>query len=119
MSIQADMAERRLAILGELSELGLSLARDLHSAALAAEDIAEKAKLAEAFHRTSRSVRQSLALHARLVRDDTRQDREAVAQAARETDARVSRRKAQVKAAVERLIWTEHEASDAEPLLDA
>ena len=116
MSVQTDVADRRLAILGELAELGLSLARDLHSAALAAEDIAEKSKLAEAFHRTGRSVRQSLALHAKLGRDDARAEREAHAETLRETDRRIRHRKAQVKAAVGRLIWIEHEAEEAEAL---
>ena len=113
MSIATDMAERRLAILGELAELGLSLARDLHSTALAAEDIAEKSKLAEAFHRTGRSIRQSLALHAKLERDDARAEHEDRAAAA----SQASDRKAQVKAAVKRLIWTEYEPAEAEPLV--
>ena len=118
MSVQSDMADRRLAILGELSELGLSLARDLHQSALACEDMAGKSKLAEAFHRTSRSVRQSLALHAKLERGDVLAGREDRADITREAESRVRKRKAQVKAAVERLIWTEYETSDAEPLLD-
>ena len=116
MSISTDMADRRLAILGELAELGLSLARDLHSAALASEDAAEKARLAEAFHRTGRSVRQSLALHAKLERDDARAEREAASHAASETAARVRKRRAQIKSTVERLIWTEHEPAEAEDL---
>jgi len=51
-------------ILAELSELGLALARDLQACALAADEASDKADLSLAFQRTSRSVRQTLALEA-------------------------------------------------------
>ena len=117
---RAEMAERHGRVLAELSELGLSLARELHGRALAAETPEAAADLALAFHRISRSVRQTLALEARLERDRTRHAREAQAESGRQAQARVSRRKAQVRAAVERLIWTEAERDeDAERLSDA
>jgi len=119
MSDHAEMAERHGAILAELSELGLSLARDLHQRAMTAETPDEAAGLAGAFHRISRSVRQSLALEARLERDRCRADREDQAEIRREHERRVSRRKAQVRAAVERLVWTEAEDDvEAERLVD-
>lgn len=117
MSGASDMAERHGRILAELSELGLSLVRRLHEAAVTAEEPRAAAELAGAFHRISRSVRQTLALEARLERDRARQDREDRAEAARRREARIGRRKAEVRAALERLIWTEAEGEEAEDLL--
>jgi hypothetical protein len=119
MSTDAEMTERHARGLVELTELGLSLARDLHACALAEPDPRTKAETALAFHRVSRSVRQSMALEARLKRDLAQQDREARAEAVQATETRVRNRKAQVRAAVERLIWTEAESDEeAERLVD-
>ena len=100
MTTPADMAERHGRMLAELAEIGLSAARVLHERLLAAEDAQASADLGLALHRMSRSVRQTLALEAKLARDAQRADREACERA-------VSHRKARVKAAVEPLIWTE------------
>lgn len=105
-------------ILAELSELGLALARDFQARALATVDDTAAAGLGLAFHRAARSVRQSVALEARLERDRRRDDREAKAFAARDTQDRVLKRKAQARAAVTRLIWTEAEGEEAEALLE-
>ena len=119
MATDAEMMERHARGLAELTELGLSLARDLHACALAEPDPKTKAETALAFHRVSRSVRQSMALEAKLKRDLTRQDREARADAVQAAETRVRTRKAQVRAAVERLIWTEAEGDEeAERLID-
>lgn len=119
MATDAEMTERHARGLAELTELGLSLARDLHACALAEPDPKTKAETALAFHRVSRSVRQSMALEARLKRDLARQDQEARAEAVRAAETQVRTRKAQVRAAVERLIWTEAENDEeAERLID-
>ena len=111
------MAERHATILAELSELGLVLARDLQARALAAKDQAV-ADLGLAFHRVSRSVRQSLALEARLARERAAGEREAGERAAREGVRRLMQRRAQVRAAVARAVWDEAEGEDeAEVLL--
>jgi hypothetical protein len=117
MSRAAEMAERHQAVLTELSALGLDLARVLHERALAAETPEETAALAGAFHRISRSVRQTLALEARLKRDLKRQDRDDLAETERQQTSLIRTRKAQVRAAVERLVWTEAEPDEAEDLL--
>jgi hypothetical protein len=117
MSDPTEMAERHARVLAKLTELGLELACDLQAAALAAEDPVAKERLALAFHRVGRSVRQGLALEARLQRDLQRADREHEAQARDEAKARVAARKSQVGATIERLIWTEHEGEDAERLI--
>jgi hypothetical protein len=115
--MSAEKIERQDRILAELSELGLELARDLQARALAADDVAVAADLGRAFHSVSRSVRQTLALDAKLERDRQRQDREDRIDAVRAHKARADRRKAQVRAAVERCIWNEAEGSEAEHLL--
>lgn len=106
---QIEMTARHARGLAELSELGLSLARDLHGCALAEPEPKAKADAALAFHRISRSVRQSMALEAKLVRDLKRQEQEVRAETAPHDEARRHARKARVAAEVERLIWTEAE----------
>jgi len=101
-------------ILGELSELGLTLARDLHARALAAETVEDAQAAALAFHRISRSVRQSLALEAKLEREMAAEARTAVERARIERIAQVSDRQREVVRAMNRLIWTEAEGDEDE-----
>ena len=54
-----EMVERQGRMLAELSELGMSLARRTHERAMQAEDPDKAERLALAFHRLSRSVRQT------------------------------------------------------------
>jgi len=115
MDDAAPIADRDQVILAELAELGLELAYSLQRRAQAAEDEA-MAGLARAFHVVGRSVRQSLALKAKLAADRARQRREACEAARAETVRRVARRAEQVRAAVTSLIWTEAERPDAEEL---
>src|ERR1700761_3531589 len=77
MASAAVRRERQDAVLAELSELGLTLARDLHARALAAETPVEAEKLALAFPRVSRGVRQTCALELKLERARRLVDREA------------------------------------------
>jgi hypothetical protein len=118
MADEEHMTERHGRVLAELTELGLELARDLQARGLAAEDAKAAADLSLAFHRVARSVRQTVALEARLERDRQRLAREARSDLQRETRARVQQRKAQLGAAVRREIWTEAEGEEAERLLD-
>jgi len=99
--------ERSDLILDELARLGLTLARDLHARAAETKDPDQAARLAMAFHHISRSVRQSLALQAKLQRDRRHQASEAGDQAERRRAAPAQARKAQVRAAVQRRVWTE------------
>jgi phosphate-selective porin len=118
MSTAAEKQGRQERILAELSELGLALARDLQARALAASDIAEASELGLAFQRVSRSVRQTLALEAKLERDRQRADREDRDEAQLARTAYAERRKAQVQIAVKRCVRYEHSGYDAENLLD-
>ena len=118
MFTAAEKRERQDRILAELSELGAALARDLQARTLAATDIAEASDLGLAFQRVSRSVRQTLALGAKLDRDQQRADREDRTEAQEARTAYAERRKAQVQIAVKRCIRYEHSGHDAENLLD-
>jgi hypothetical protein len=114
MSSTPEMAERHGRVLAELAEFGLELARDLKARALAAPAREDAEGLALAFHRVSRSVRLTLALESRLVRE--RQEAGKVRRA--ETARAVQARKAQVQAAVSRQVYDERESDEAERLLD-
>jgi hypothetical protein len=130
-------------MLGELAELGLMLARELAVEARAAEDAGERVALADAFQKTSRAVRLTLALDFKLERDAAREAREeqalaeqraAQVQAAAQVEAQaaaeaaqaaeraaapappvnpVRRQKDRVRGVLNRLLWTESEG-DAE-----
>jgi hypothetical protein len=123
--------ERAEQILGELAELGLMLARDLAVQARAAETPEERALLTEAFHKTSRTVRLTLALSFKLDRDASRDAREAAREAeaqAAEAERRESRiikpapgritpeenQKRRVRNILNRLLWTEAEGDSEE-----
>ena len=118
MNDTATMKERHSAGLAELADLGLSLARDLHARALAADDDAA-GDLALAFQRVSRSVRQTYALESRLERERRLAERDIEQDATRKHVARVQQRRAKVRAALAPLIWSEYEGDEAEGLDDA
>ncbi|MBS0359922.1 MAG: hypothetical protein JSR98_00970 [Proteobacteria bacterium] len=137
MSEAAAKRERAEQILGELSELGLMLARDLATAARAAEQPEEKVALVAAFQKTSRTVRLTLALDFKLQRDAEREARAAAKDEAAEAadaalrDSKIMRaaeaamvemtrpsprenQKRRVKAVLNRLIWNEAEGDEEE-----
>lgn len=116
MSGPEDMAARHGRMLAEIQEIALAAARDLGAALAEAPTPAEKAVVMGALHRAGRCLRQSIALEARLVRDAARAVREAQEAARAEVGRKVERRRAQVRAVVERLIWTEHEKDEDEAL---
>lgn len=109
MSTPSEMPERHARALGQLAELGLALAADLQRRALAAEDDDTAAKLADGFHKVGRSVRQTLALEAKLLRDGARADRETADHDERTRPLRLAKRQVEVRKEVERLIWAEVE----------
>lgn len=113
MTASENMAERHGRMLARYAELSLSMAEDVHAAAVASEDPDQKARLATGFQRLGRALRQSLALEARFVRDRARDARDVQSDAADATRAAVRRRQEQVRAAVERQIYCEIEPCDA------
>lgn len=107
----ADLRARRLARFAELAE---SIAEHLHDQILAAETAQDKRDLTLAFHRITRSGRQTMALEARLERDETLEIVAGLAQAERIAREPIERRKAQIAAAIERLVWHEREDDGVE-----
>jgi len=113
MTVSPDMAERHGRQLARFAELSLTLAEDVHAAAAAAPEPDEKARLAEAFHRLGRALRQTIAWEARLVRDRARDLKAAEADAAEAGAKAVRRRQEQVRADVERQIYCELDPAEA------
>lgn len=134
MTRDAARQERAEQMLGELAELGLMLARDLATQGRAAENMEEKVALTDAFQKTSRTVRLTLALNFKIARDASRDAaeaaREARAQAA-DTALRESRaaeaahlsmtdptpaaiQKRRVRGVLNRLLWDESEGDQEE-----
>ena len=119
MTSTADIAREQEEGLALLFQRGLELALRIQEDAMAAETADERARLGAAFHRIARGVRQTAALRTRLANDARRSDRDDQTEVIRLDERRVARRKAQVKASVERLIWSEAESEDAaDTLLD-
>ena len=94
-------------ILNEIAGLCLNVARDLSRCAEDTESPDRKVKLAGALHQMCRSIRQTLALQARLARH-----------VRREGQKRVEVRKARVRSGLRQLIWTEYEPAET-PELEA
>jgi len=135
MSSQAEKRARAEAMLGELAELSLMLARELAIQARAAEDPEQQVALVAAFQKTSRTLRLTLALDAKLDRDAARAAREAAEDAARRAQAEaqarivakgsapaspIEARKTRARRLLNRLIWTESEGDcdDYEVLIE-
>jgi hypothetical protein len=111
------ISDEDIGLLDELSGLGMAMSRDFQGRCLAVGDAREAADLALGFQRSSRSVRQCIALKARLLRDRVRFGREDRAHEVRETEGRMLIRKAQVRLSVERCVWNEADGPEAERLL--
>ncbi|MET0271438.1 MAG: hypothetical protein ABW360_00460, partial [Phenylobacterium sp.] len=69
MSEATPFIDRDEAMLAELAELDLALARKVQACAMAAEDPETVGALARSYQRVARSLRQTLALKAKLKRD--------------------------------------------------
>lgn len=114
MQSAADIAREMDEGLAALFRAGLELSLQVQADAMAAETPRERAELALAFHRLSRSVRQTAALRIKAVADRERAVREALAhdaaRAAAADQERRRRRKVQVTQAV--LAWAEREKPD-------
>lgn len=116
MRSASDIAAEMDQGLNALFQAGLELAMQVQADALCAESAEDRARLALTFHRISRSIRQTAALRMRIARVAAQAGREASVEVVKLDAVRLARRKAQVRAGVQRLIWTEHEASEDEDL---
>jgi len=101
-------------MLARLAEFDLAAAERVHGRLMAAEEASEIAELGRTYQRIARSLRQTLALKAKLKRE-----REAAAKDAPKSaptpsgGVAVARRLREVRQAVTRVIWNEVEREDA------
>jgi hypothetical protein len=98
--------------LREIAGLSVSLARELHSRAVEAEDNDQCARLAAAFQKVSRGLRQTIALAAKLERDHARAEREDRDDGERRQKARLAARRTRLQRCAERICWDEAETDD-------
>jgi hypothetical protein len=97
-------------MLARLAEFDLAAAERVHGRLMAAEETSEIAELGRTYQRIARSLRQTLALKAKLKRD-----RETAAQIAPATPAgpaALPRRARELREAVTRIIWSEAQSPD-------
>ena len=113
-------------MLGQLAEMDLALAKEVFVAARAAETPEQMAELVRAYQRVARSMRQSLALLDRFRRARAEGGPAPVEPSPRaepgpRPSPAVAARKAELRAAVSRLIWNEyeHERESCDHLLRA
>ena len=99
-------------MLAAIAERDFALACRVHDEAMAA-DRESLPELARAYQRATRSLRQTLALKARLARERDEQQRKAGVRAEAGRAARIHHKQSQVRAPLERAIWDEHEDDDS------
>lgn len=108
------IADRDEEMLARLAEFDLAAAERVHGRLMAAEAASEIAELGRTYQRVARSLRQTLALKAKLKRE-----REAAAKDAPKAapappgGVAVARRLREVRQAVTRVVWNEAEREDA------
>jgi hypothetical protein len=124
MTEAADIVEREAQMLGRLAELDLAAVEKVHAQLMQAEAAHEVADLGRTYQRFARSLRQTLALKARLAGERMRHARVRREEAARARTARAPQdetaleaRKAEIREAVTRVAWDEYERTDAEEVL--
>lgn len=122
MPADAPAQDRHSAMLAELAAMSLTLARDLQNRALEADTPADAAKLAAAFHRVSRGLRQTLALELKVIRykDEVAQRPEPARESAAAPPAfdlqspapALVRRLQAVRRRIDGAFWSERESAD-------
>lgn len=96
-------------MLGELAELDLALAKRVHAKAMAAEEPDQINSLSRTYQRVARSVRQTLALKARMQLQREKAAREAPPAPIVRDPVRIARRADDLRVAVKRVISAEYE----------
>jgi len=110
MSDPSDISDEEM--LARLAVCDLSAAEKVHGKLMAAEEASEIAELGRTYQRLARSLRQTMALKAKLKQDAAAAAREASAPPPLGPVA-VARRLRDVRAAVVRVIWDETETPEA------
>jgi hypothetical protein len=109
MSLPPDRAEAHARDLARFQAIAMHAAEKAHVAIAATEDAQDLCALISAVSKAGRVLRMSIALETKLARDAHR-DAAALSEKAVET------RKAKIRYAVDRLIWSEYEPTDAQLL---
>jgi hypothetical protein len=104
---EAPTPDRDEEMLARLAEFDLAAAERVHGRLMAAEAASEIAELGRTYQRIARSLRQTLALKAKLKRDRETAAKEAPAR--RPGGVAVARRIGELQTAVRRVIWSEAE----------
>jgi len=120
MTDVVEIVDRDAQMLSRLAELDLAAAERVHARLMTTDDAHEVVELGRTYQRFARSLRQTLALKARLVRDsEERAKRELAARPGRapQDPAALEARKAEVREAVSRIAWDEYEREDAKEVL--
>ena len=121
MDDAATMAEAQEQALGIFADAVLKLALDIQQEALAAEDLDQKVRAAGAVHQLGRSLRQTIALQAKLARDarseaaakpEPQRFAPPPAQPPSPKAVAVGRRRDWLTRGVERCVWTEYDRED-------
>ena len=99
-------------ILDELAAIGMGVIRDLRERIAATDDAQEALKLISGLNQTARSVRQGLALQAKLFRELRGIDRARIEERRALNAARSEDAKDQVRARVRQALWNEYERWD-------
>ena len=116
MSVSDDISDEEM--LARLAVCDLSAAERVHGRLMAAEEASEVAELGRTYQRLARSLRQTLALKARLKREREAAARDVLKDATKDAPApsggvAVARRLREVRQAVTRVIWNEAEREEA------
>src|SRR5258706_4005471 len=109
MSDPADISDEEL--LARLAACDLSAAERVHGRLMAAEEAGDIAELGRTYQRVARSLRQTLALKAKLKREREQGARDAPP--AKPGGVAVARRIRELRTAVTRVIWSEAEAAES------
>jgi hypothetical protein len=115
MSVSADISDEEM--LARLAACDLSAAERVHARLMAAESASEVAELGRTYQRIARSLRQTLALKARLKREQAQSVKDFPS--APPGGLAVARRVRDVRDAVLRVIWDEAEGEEAADYEDA
>ena len=111
-------ATQEIALLDELANLGMSMARRLNEAALTSNDLDLLARIGGAFHQVSRGVRQTLALRARFAAGWTPAVVQPAPVAATPTPPSTPMPDRTARERPEATGWSEYERLDCDELLD-
>ena len=115
---EATTLDRDDEMLSRLAEFDLAAAERVHGRLMAAEEASEIAELGRTYQRVARSLRQTLALKAKLKHDREAAARAPSAPAKPPGGVAVARRMRELRQAVTRIIWTEAERGESPDFAD-